>query len=345
MLIRFLLSLFITVPVASTCGQQRNVFECDSPFKILQSRLLDITSKVQIAPLTQKLLIASFKEQDCAIQAEIDRGQFYKGPTEFTLTQKELKLIANEFGAKEYEKISIPISNINYALLFRKALLLKKRQINQLILASKKISTFKSNIKTDFNLLQKILTESQYRKYFQIFSSSNALKWTYIEWSSLKKSFDRNELDSLNINKIIFDHQLEKLSKINYFTSLGLRDSARTISANKSFKVKMLREALGPEKYRRYFELQNEKVIQSAIEGNWKALRGNNLILNSDSIGFFKENRRYEVNLRLAKEDYYLNNSLQGKHLIQYWLENKPEMLKRLDSVLLKSSINRIEKF
>ena len=312
---------------------------------IILSRLNNVISKIKLSKEEQRLLAVHFKTQDSTVQAELKKCNIYKGVRDLSLTQDQLKLISGRFEAKEFDNISIPISNCNYALLYRQPLCLKRIQISKLIKSNKERNVVNKGGQTQFESLRSILTVSQYKKYFEILSSSDALKWTKFEWNKLLPIFNTKELDSVTVTSIIYNHQLRKFFKINYFGSIGEKDSIGAIRADKFFGVRMFRQALGRKNYSKYFQWQNERAIQMTVERNWKSLTTYHLAERSDSVMYFNENRIYELNLRLAMEDYAYDNSLSNKHLIQYWLENKPKKLKLLDSVLLENSMGLQEKY
>ena len=312
---------------------------------IILSRLNDVISKIKLSEEEQRLLATNFRTQDSTVQSELKKCNVYKGVRNLSLIQDQLKLISARFEAKEFDDISIPISNYNYALLYRQPLCLKRKQISQLIKLNKQRNVVDKRPQSEFESLRKILTISQYNKYFEIFSSSDALKWTKFEWDKLSPIFSAKELDSVTVTSIIYNHQLRKFFKINYFSSLGEKDSIGAVRDDKLFGVRMFRQALGRRNYIKYFQWQNERAIQMTVERNWKSLTTYHLAERSDSVTYFNDNRTYELNFRLAMEDYAYDNSLSNKHLIQYWLENKPKKLKLLDSVLLENSMGLKEKF
>ena len=340
-----LLILILTTSFVSTRAQENGILHKGGFSNIILSRLNDVSLKIQVSLEEQRLLAIAFRTQDSILQAEVQRGDVYKGLRSFTLTQDSLKLISTRFAAKEFENISIPVSNFNYALLFRGPLCLKRKQIDQLIKSNKESYEVKKGAESEFEALRRILTLSQYKKYFEISSGADALKWTQLEWNKLLKSFSAKELDSVNVNKIIYKHQLSKLSGINYFSSIGEKDSVGAIRGDKLFGIRMFRQALDRKNYSKYFQMQNEKSIQMAVERNWKTLASHNLVTKSDSVKFFDKDRTYELNLRLAIEDYAFDNSLSKKHTIQYWLGNKPEVLKLLDNMLLENSMGLKDKY
>lgn len=305
---------------------------------VITSLLQDFSSTVKLPDEKLVVLMKYIKNQERIVLQEMKNGApILKILNLFVFEPDKVnQLIGAKPSDVYYQKGNLNISAISYALLFRDRLKINDVQIEQLLQLNQKEREEKIAI---IRLLE-IIGSNRTNKLFELIYAKEASDWAIRDWRKFKDFKITDGLDSVEVYNLIYNYRCKRLACHHFYTKIGQEDSVAKAGFRHSTTdlPRVFLKALTPGKYRTYFEKSNLDEVEAIVKKNWNDIRLLGLGNPTDSARVKRDLRNYEMDSRYAGNMVFIENSLKSVFVRQDLVNNKPEILKKLEKVRSNST-------